>query len=313
VDVEKLNRGSPQKARALFNHRHTWQLWVLLLPVLAYFFVFNYLPMYGIQIAFRDYKAVFGITGSKWVGLKNFTDFFDTYYFSRLLTNTFLLNIYGLLWSFPIPIILAILINEIEHPLFKRFIQTTIYVPHFISTVVMVGMLYLFLSPTSGIFNKFIEMAGGTPVYFMAEPDWFRTLFIGTDIWQHSGWSTILYIATLTGIDPELYEAATVDGAGKLQKIRHIDIPHLMPIAIMMLILSCGRLLVSNTDKALLMKTAANSSRADIIGVYVYEMGLGKAQFSYTAAIGLFTNIINFVTIMAVNGVSKKLNETSLF
>jgi putative aldouronate transport system permease protein len=315
VAVEKLNGRFLKKTGALSGHGHNrdWQLWVLLLPAVAYFFIFNYLPMYGIQIAFRDYKAVSGITGSQWVGLKNFTDFFSTYYFGRLLTNTFVLNIFGLLWSFPIPILMAILINQIEHPLFKRFVQTTIYVPHFISTVVMVGMLYLFLSPTSGIFNKFIEMAGGTPIYFMAEPSWFRTLFIGTDIWQHAGWSTILYIATLTGIDPELYEAATVDGASKIQKIWHIDVPHLMPIAIMMLILSCGQLLVSNTDKALLMKTAANSSRADIIGVYVYEMGLGRAQFSYTAAIGLFTNITNFVTIMAVNSIAKKINETSLF
>ncbi|MDR0636232.1 MAG: ABC transporter permease subunit [Treponema sp.] len=293
--------------------RNDWQLWVLLLPALVYFFVFCYLPMYGIQIAFRDYKAVFGITGSKWVGLKNFTDFFSAYYFTRLLSNTFLLNIFGLLWSFPIPIIMAILLNQLEHPHFKKFVQTSIYIPHFISTVVMAGMLYLFLSPTNGIFNKFIEMFGGAPIYFMAEPSWFRTLFIGSDIWQHAGWSTILYIATLTGIDPELYEAATVDGANKRQKIWHIDLPHLIPIAVMMLILSCGSLLVSNTDKALLMKTAANSARSDIIGVYVYEMGLGRAQFSYTAAIGLFTNVINFITIMAVNFISKKLGETSLF
>ncbi|MDR1399782.1 MAG: ABC transporter permease subunit [Treponema sp.] len=293
--------------------RNDWQLWVLLLPALVYFFVFCYLPMYGIQIAFRDYKAVFGITGSKWVGLKNFTDFFSAYYFTRLLSNTLLLNIFGLLWSFPIPIILAILLNQLEHPRFKKFVQTSIYIPHFISTVVMAGMLYLFLSPTNGIFNKFIEMLGGTSIYFMAEPSWFRTLFIGSDIWQHAGWSTILYIATLTGIDPELYEAATVDGATKRQKIWHIDLPHLIPIAVMMLILSCGSLLVSNTDKALLMKTAANSAKSDIIGVYVYEMGLGRAQFSYTAAIGLFTNLINFVTIMAVNFISKKLGETSLF
>jgi putative aldouronate transport system permease protein len=293
--------------------RNDWQLWVLLLPALVYFFIFCYLPMYGIQIAFRDYKAVFGITGSKWVGLKNFRDFFNAYYFTRLLSNTFLLNIFGLLWSFPIPIILAILLNQIDRRRFRKFVQTAIYIPHFISTVVMAGMLYLFLSPTNGIFNKFIEMAGGTTVYFMAEPGWFRTLFIGSDIWQHAGWNTILYIATLTGVDPELYEAATVDGASKSQKIWHIDMPHLVPIAVMLLILSCGSLLVSNTDKALLMKTAANSAKSDIIGVYVYEMGLGKAQFSYTAAIGLFTDVINFVTIMTVNFVSKKLNETSLF
>jgi putative aldouronate transport system permease protein len=294
-------------------HKYDWQLWVLLVPALLFFIIFHYLPIYGIQIAFRDYKAVFGITGSKWVGFKNFADFFKAYYFGRLVLNTFLLNIFGLLWSFPIPIIMAILINQLGQRLFRRFVQTTIYIPHFISTVVMVGMLHLFLSPTNGIVNKLIEIIGLQPIYFMAEPSWFRTLFIGSDIWQHTGWNTILYIATLTGVDPELYEAATVDGANKLQKIWHIDIPHLLPIAIMMLILNCGHLLVSNTDKALLMKTAANSSRADIIGVYVYEMGLGKAQFSYTAAIGLFTNVINFITILIVNSVSKKISETSLF
>ncbi|MDR1230658.1 MAG: ABC transporter permease subunit [Spirochaetaceae bacterium] len=310
-----MNKGGSKRPGALLRGagRKDWQLWVLLLPALVYFFVFCYLPMYGIQIAFRDYKAVFGITGSKWVGLKNFSDFFHAYYFGRLLSNTLLLNIFGLICGFPIPIILAILLNQINRPGFKKFAQTAIYIPHFISTVVMAGMLYLFLSPTNGIFNKFIELAGGQAIYFMAEPEWFRTLFIGSDIWQHAGWNTILYIATLTGIDPELYEAATVDGATKRQKIWHIDIPQLMPIAVMMLILSCGSLMVSNTDKALLMKTAANSARSDIIGVYVYEMGLGRAQFSYTAAIGLFTNVINFFTIMIVNSVSKKLNETSLF
>ena len=303
---------APVRRRKKWN-ANNWQLWVLLAPVLVYFFVFNYLPMYGIQIAFRDYRAVFGITGSQWVGLKNFTDFFKSYYSFRLISNTFLLNIFGILWSFPFPIFLAIMLNQVKQPLFKRFIQTTIYIPHFISTVVMVGMLYLFLSPTSGIINKFISLAGGTPIYFMAEPNWFRTLFITSDIWQNAGWSTILYIAALTGIDPELYEAATVDGATKTQKIWHIDIPHLIPIAIMIMILSCGRLLVSNTDKALLMKSAANAAKADIIGIYVFEMGLGRAQFSYTAAIGLFTNVVNFITIMIVNSISKKLSETSLF
>jgi putative aldouronate transport system permease protein len=311
--MSKVGDHGAIKPQRITSWNSDWQLWVLLAPALVFFFVFNYLPLYGIQIAFRDYKAAFGILGSDWVGFKNFRDFFGTYYATRLITNTFLLNIFGLLWSFPVPIILAILLNQVEQPLFKRFVQTTIYVPHFISTVVMVGMLYLFLSPTSGIINKFIEMGGGTPIYFMAEAGWFRTLFIGADIWQHAGWNTILYIAVLTGIDPELYEAATVDGATKTQKIWHIDIPHLIPIAIMMLILNCGSLLVSNTDKTLLMKTASNAAKSDIIGVYVYEMGLGRGMFSYTSAIGLFTNVINFVTIMMVNTFAKKVGETSLF
>ncbi len=295
------------------SFQKNWQLYVLLLPAIGFIFVFNYLPLYGVQIAFRNYKAAFGITGSAWVGWKNFTDFFSAYYFKRLLANTFLLNLYGLICSFPIPIILAILLNQVERPRYKKFIQTTIYVPHFISTVVMAGILYLFLSPSNGIINTLIQALGGDPIHFMIEPKWFRPLYIISDIWQHAGWNTILYIAALTGIDPGLYEAATIDGATKLQKIRHIDIPHLVPIVVMMLILNCGSLLVSNTDKALLMQTPGNMATSDIIGVYVYQMGLGKAQYSYTTAIGLFINVINFVMIISVNWISKRLNQTGLF
>ena len=297
-------------ARAAANE---WQLWVLLLPALIFFIVFCYFPMYGVQIAFRDYKAAFGITGSKWVGLKHFKTFFNSYYCGRMFANTFLLNFYGLIFGFPIPIILAILLNQLNSKRFKGFTQTAIYVPHFISTVVLAGMIYLFFSPTSGIVNKFITMFGGEPIYFMMEESWFRPLFIGTDIWQNAGWNTILYIATLTGIDPQLYEAATIDGATRFQKIRHIDIPHLAPIAVMMLILNCGSLLSSNTDKALLMQTAGNIKTSDIIGVYVYNTGLGKAQYSYTSAIGLCLNFINFTIIMLVNAFSRKVSEVSLF
>ncbi len=293
--------------------RNDWQIYLLILPMLIFFAVFNYLPLYGIQIAFRNFKAALGITGSKWVGFKNFTDFFNAYYCGRLFANTFLLNLYGLLCGFPIPILLAILLNQFERPRLKKFTQTAIYVPHFISTVVMAGMLYLFFSPTNGIVNKIITSLGGDSVFFMIEPGWFRTLFIGSDVWQHAGWNTILYIATLTAIDPELYEAATIDGATKRQKILHIDIPHLLPIATMMLILNCGSLLSSNTDKALLMQTSGNTPTSDIIGVYVYQMGIGQAQFSYTAAIGLCVNLINFVMILSVNWVSRRVGETSLF
>ena len=290
-----------------------WQLYVLLLPALIYFLVYHYLPMYGVQIAFRDFKAAFGITGSKWVGWKHFQDFFGAYYFQRLLSNTILLNVFGLLWGFPLPIFMAILLNQFDRRRMKKFTQTAIYVPHFISTVVMAGILYLFLSPSNGMINKLIVSTGGSPINFMLEAGWFRTLFIASDIWQHAGWNTILYIATLTSISPELYEAATIDGANKRQKIFHIDIPHLLPIATMMLILNCGSLLASNTDKALLLQTPGNMATSDIIGVYVYEMGLAKAQFSYTAAIGLFINVINFVMILSVNWVSRRLGETSLF
>lgn len=290
-----------------------WQIYVFILPTLTYFIVFHYLPMYGIQIAFKDYVAVKGILESPWVGLKHFRDFFDSYYCSRLFINTLLLNIYGLIWGFPIPIFLALLINQINSKRFKSFTQTIIYIPHFISSVVLIGMLYMFLSPTSGVFNKIIQLFGGEPIYFLSEAKWFRTLFIGSSIWQDAGWSSILYIAALTGIDQQMYEAATIDGANTWQKIFHIEIPSILPIATMMLILSCGGLLNSNTEKALLLQTSGNIATSDIIGVYVYNVGLGGGQYSYTSAIGLFLNIINFLMIITVNSISKRVGETSLF
>ncbi len=299
--------------RVSFTLRRDWQLWVLLLPAIAYFVIFCYFPMYGVQIAFRDYKAAFGITGSKWVGLKHFENFFGSYYCGRMFANTLLLNLYGLLFGFPIPIIMSILLNQLRSERFKRFSQTAIYVPHFISTVVMAGMIYLFFSPTNGIINRLITAMGGDSIYFMIEDSWFRPLFIGSDIWQNAGWNTILYIATLTSIDPQLYEAATIDGATRWNKIVHIDIPHLIPIAVMMLILNCGSLLTSNTDKALLLQTSGNIKTSDIIGVYVYNVGIGKAQYSYTSAIGLCLNVINFCIIILVNFISRRVSDISLF
>jgi len=308
-----MNAFKGKNKRILADISKSWQLYVFLLPCITYFVVFHYMPLYGIQIAFRDYKIAFGITGSKWVGFDQFKTFFESYYFTRLLANTFLLNLYGLLAGFPMPIILALLLNRILSKRFKKFTQTVIYIPHFISMVVMAGMLYIFLSPTNGILNSFIQAIGGKPIYFMVEPDMFRPIYIISGIWQSAGWGTILYLASLTGIDQELYEAAEIDGASILQKILHIDIPSIIPIMTMVFILDCGRLLSSNTEKALLLQTPGNIAVSDVIGVYVYNIGLGKAQFSYTAAIGLFINLINFIMILTVNQISKKLSNTYLF
>ncbi len=297
-------------ANSLRNH---WQLYLLVLPAVLYFFFFNYLPMYGIQIAFKDYKAVRGIAGSAWVGLKHFRQFFKAYYFGRLITNTLILNVENLLFSFPVPILLAVMLNQIRRPRTKRLIQTTIYVPYFISTIVLAGMLYIFLSPSSGIFN-FIRTAAGLPaIDFMSEASAFRAIYILSNIWQTAGYGTILYIATLTGIDPSLYEAADIDGASIWQKIRSIDLPTLVPTAMMVFILDCGKLLSSNTNKVLVMQTSGNIPTSDILGVYVYNVGLGQGQFSYTAAIGLFVNVINFVMILTVNTISKKSADIGLF
>ena len=293
--------------------KNNWQLYVLILPAIIYFIVFNYMPLYGIQIAFKDFKAVFGISGSKWVGFKHFENFFHAYYFKRLLANTLLLNVYNLLWSFPVPIILAILLNQIKGPKIKRFIQTSIYVPYFISTVVLAGMLYIFLSPTSGIFNILRQALGMEAVDSMSDAKAFRTIYIVSGIWQSAGWGTILYIASLSGVDPSLYEAAEIDGASIWQKIRYIDMPSIVPVIVMVFILDCGKLLSSNTDKALVMQTAGNIPTSDIIGVYVYNVGLGSGQFSYTTAIGLFINIINFIIIITANQISKKISDVGLF
>ncbi len=290
-----------------------WQLYILILPAIIYILVFNYFPLYGIQIAFKNYKAVHGIMGSDWVGFSNFKTFFETYYSKRLLVNTFLLNFYGLIFGFPIPILIAILINNLMNLRFKKFTQTVVYTPHFISTVVLAGMLYIFLSPVNGIVNKIISTFGGEPIFFLNDASWFRKIYIISGVWQHSGWNSILYIATLAAVDPVLYEAATVDGASKLQKIIHIDLPHIVPTATMVLILNCGFLLSSSTQKALLFQTGGNIAKSDIIGTYVYTMGLTNGQFSYTAAIGLLINVINFLLIVMANTFSKRLKGQTLF
>lgn len=300
----------PKKRLHLGND---WQIYVFLLPAVLYLFLFNYMPMYGIQIAFKNYMVIHGIFESPWVGLEHFKNFFQSYYWGRLLLNTLLLNLYSLLLSFPIPILLALLLNQMGNQKFKSFVQTVLYAPHFISVVVLAGMLYIFLSPTSGLVNYLIAALGGKPIFFLNEASWFRTIYIGSSIWQNAGWSTILYLASLSGIDVQLYEASTVDGANKWQKIWHIDIPGILPVIITVLILNTGHLLSSEFQKTLLLQTAGNLSTSDTIGVYVYKAGLEGAQYSYTTAIGLMLNVINFILLTIVNKISKRLGETSIW
>lgn len=290
-----------------------WQLYLFVLPGVIYYVIFHYLPLYGIQIAFKDYKAVQGIAGSAWVGLKHFKAFFSSYLCGTLILNTLLVNMYNLLFGFPIPILLSLLLNRVMAPKFKKFTQTVIYIPHFVSTVVMAGMLYIFLDPTNGVVNTLIAALGGTPQYFMAEPGWFRTVFIASGQWQNAGWGTIIYIAALTAIDQELYEAARIDGASILSQIFYIDLPSIIPMAMMMLILNSGQIMAGNMTKTLLLQTAGNKATSNTIGVYVYTMGLTSGQFSYTAAIGLFQNIISFIMVMSVNMISKKASSISMF
>lgn len=301
------------KKKKTGNIKNYWQLYVMLLPALIYLLVFHYLPLYGIQVAFRDYRLVDGVMGSPWVGLKHFKRFFEAYYFERLIKNTLVLNINYLLWSFPFPIVIAILLNQIRSDKRKRFVQTTIYVPHFVSTVVLAGMIYLFLSPSGGILNSVLGMLGLKPLDLMAEADAFRSIYTVSGVWQGAGYSSILFVATLAGIDPSLYEAAEIDGASIWKKIRYIDIPSILPTATMVLILDFGKLMNSNTDKVLLLQTAGNISTSDIIGTYVFNVGVQGGQFSYTSAIGLFSNLVNLALILLFNKFSKKISNIGLF
>lgn len=303
-----------KRKRFMWNRiLRNWQLYALISPVIAYYVLFQYVPMYGIQIAFKDFIATQGIWGSPWVGFEHFDRFFNSYYFWRLIKNTLGIGLYSLAVGFPIPIILALLMNEIRAERFKKFVQTITYAPHFLSTVVVVGMMMIFLSPRYGIINHFIEMVGGQPINFMTEPSWFKSLYVLSDVWQTMGWSSIIYLAALAGIDNQLHEAARVDGATRLQRIWHINIPGIMPTIIILLILNMGSIMGIGFEKVLLMQNNLNMESSDIIATYVYRMGIQNAEYSFSAAIGLFNSVINFILLVVVNFISKRVSETSLW
>ena len=292
------------------------QLYLIVMLPLAFIIVFNYIPLYGVQIAFRDFRAVDGILGSKWVGLKYFDKFFNAYEFERAIKNTLEISIYSLVAGFPIPIILAISLNNAIGNKFKKTVQLITYAPFFISTVVLVGILTQFLSTADyGVVNNVLRQLGIKPIMFMSMPEYFSSVYVWTSIWQGAGWSAIIYIAALSGIDQELYEAAQVDGASRMQRIFHIDIPGILPTIVIVLILSTGQIMNLGYEKVLLMQNDLNISRSEIIATYVYKMGMASAlpNYSYAAAIGLFNSVINFSLLIIVNKISKRISETSLW
>lgn len=293
--------------------RRDAELYLMILPAVVFFIIFHYGPIYGLQIAFKDFRAVDGIWGSPWAGLKHFERFFSSYRFGTLLGNTMGLAAFDLVAGFPIPIIFALLLNQFRNRRYKKFVQTVTYAPHFISVVVMVGMIQIFLSPRSGIVNKIIEAFGGDPVFFLGRPELFAPVFVLSGIWQHFGWASVIYIAALSAINPELHEAAIVDGATKLQRIRHIDIPGITPTMVILLILNVGRFMQVGFQKVLLMQNPMNLSASEVIETYVYKTGLLSAQYSYSAAIGLFNALINVILLVSVNRFARKLTETSLW
>ncbi|MBW3069481.1 sugar ABC transporter permease [Actinomyces sp. 594] len=292
--------------------RH-WQLYLLLAPALIYLVVFKYWPMYGVQIAFRNYNPIDGFLGSEWVGLEHISRFLHSFQFTRIFFNTIAINVLGLVFGFPVPIILALLINQLASRRLKSFIQTVLFSPAFISTVVVVGMLFVLLSPRSGLVNNVITLVGGRPINFMNEEGWFRPIYVMSDIWQNAGFSMIVYLAALAGIDPSLHEAARVDGANRWQRLWHIDLPGIRPIVSIMLILAVGNLLNLGFEKALLMQTDLNLGASQIIQTYVYDVGLKSAQFSYSAAISLFNSVLNMILLLVFNQVAKRAGQSSLF
>ena len=282
-----------------------WQMYALLLIPVVLTFVYKYIPMYGIQIAFRDYMPAKGFSGSTWVGWKWFERFFNAPTCSRMITNTILISFYSLIWSFPIPIILSLIINQLRFQRYKRVVQTVLYAPHFISIMVICGMIRIFLSPSGGLLNLIL----GTEIDFLTESSAFRTIYIASGIWQDAGWGCIIYLATLANVDPGLYEAAKMDGASVFQRILHIDIPELIPMAVLNLIMAAGGLMNVGFEKVWLLQTDLNKATSDVIAVYVYQQGIENAKYSYSTAVGLFNTAVNIVLLIIVNKIASKLSD----
>ncbi len=318
--VAKRQIKPPLRARAAAGARQLWKnirrdkaLLLIVLPVVIHYLIFVYYPMYGNIIAFKDYSPVLGINGSEWVGFKYFLQFFRSPYFWRVLRNTLLISCYSILWGFPIPIIFALMTNDLRNGIFKRVVQAVSYIPYFISTVIICGMLVNFLSPSNGIVNTIIELFGGKPINFLMEPGWFRTVFIASGIWQGFGWSSIIYLAALTGINPELYEAATMDGASKLQQVIHVSVPCILPTIIVTFIMQIGTLMSVGYEKLILLYNPVTLDVADVISSYVYRTGLVEGNYSFGSAVGLFNSVINLLLVFLANRISKKVSEVSLW
>ncbi|RVX42728.1 putative aldouronate transport system permease protein [Nonomuraea polychroma] len=295
------------------SFRRYWQLYLLIVVPLVYFVVFKYVPMTNAVIAFKDYNVVEGIWGSEWVGFKHFSAFFSNPVFWNLVENTFLLSVYFLLAGFPIPIILALALNEVRLRWFKRTVQMVTYAPYFISTVVIVSMVILILSPRIGFMDRAFGFFGVDAPNLLADADYFRHIYVWSDIWQTAGYSAVIYMAALSGIDPSLYEAARVDGATRLQKIIHVDIPGIMPTAIIILILGVGNIMAVGFEKAFLLQNPLNLGTSEIIATYVYKVGLLNADFSQATAVGLFNSLINLLLLIGVNFAAKRISGSGLW
>lgn len=304
-----------KKNKTLMRAKSQWQLYLFMLIPVAFMLVFSYYPMLGIQLAFKDFDYNLGMWGSKWIGLDHFAKFLDSYMFGRVLKNTLVVSLYGLVAGFPIPIIFALLLNSMQNQKYKKVVQTVTYLPHFISTVVMVGIIMQILNPQMGIFGTaWRAITGSMAPDIMANPDAFPHLYVWSGIWQSVGWSSIVYVAALSGVDSSLYEAAAIDGAGRFKQVIHIDLPAILPTAILLLIMNAGSIMNVGFEKVFLFQNDLNLRTSEIISTYVYKIGLtGQNDLGYATAIGLFNSVVNFILIVIVNTISSRVSQQSLW
>lgn len=311
VEIKKRKLSKIQQlAKTL---KKDWMLYVLVVPIIIWYIAFLYKPMYGLQIAFKKFSIFRGIAGSPWVGLENFKEFMSSPYFLRSLKNTFMISFTSLLVGFSIPILLALMFNEVKNEVYKRGVQTLTYLPHFISVVVIAGIVKNFLAPSNGIINILISMIGLEKTYFLTKPEWFRTIYIGSNIWKEAGFGSIVYIAALAGINPSLYEASRIDGASRLQQIWHVSIPGILPTIVIMFIMRIGKLLDVGYELILLLYQPATYETADVLSTYIYRTGLQSARYDIATAAGLFNAVIGFTLVFLANRLSRRLTATSLW
>lgn len=305
--------GIPPKPKRFRMIRSYWDLYLIMVPGILYFIVYKYMPMWGIVIAFQNYSVFAGIWGSDWVGLEHFSNMFLANDFYNIFMNTLLISLYKLFWGFPGPILLAILLNDIRHMLYKRTIQTLLYLPHFLSWIIVGGILINVLSPSSGIINKILVMFGFDPIFFLASTEWFRTVLVASDIWKEIGWSAIIYLAAIASIDPQLYEAAIVDGANKWKQMIHITLPSIMNVIVIILLLRLGNVLDVGFEQIFVLYNPLVYEVADVFETYVYRVGLQQGQFSFTTAVGLFKSVIGIILVILANKAAKKLGQEGVW
>ncbi|MDB2406987.1 ABC transporter permease subunit [Jannaschia sp.] len=311
-EAQRIRRGS-RMVRVGDHLKREWQLYVMLVPTIIWLILFLYKPMYGLQIAFKDYSIFRGVAGSPWIGFEHFERLFESDQFVRALRNTVIMSFYTLLFGFPMPILLALMFNEILNATFKKTAQTIVYLPHFISSVIIAGIVITAFSPSAGIVNTVIGWFGLDPIYFLTKPEWFRPIFVGTGIWQEAGFQSIVYLAAIAGVSPTLYESAVVDGASRWQMMWKITLPSILPTIIIMLIIRIGNILEVSFEMIILLYQPATYETADVVNTYIFRQGIQAGQYDFAAAAGLFNAVVAFALVMTANGIAKRYSRTSLW